>query len=416
MRLASVLMAAMVFVPAYSLADTGRARNLLEDPSFEIPKERDQFGLVFAKWGGWKYEGDCEFRVGQIAHSGKHSCLLFGGVGAKIRVSQAQELAPGRYRITAYLRGLDIGVGTWNATTEFMFDGKYMQLHKNGTFGWTRLNYVAEIKEKKKAGPSFGLMAPGYFWIDDVSLEKVGNDVPLTEKPELDKEESPLAPPAELGTGEVRCPQCGYRNMPAWKTCYACGGPLDDAKAIVTGGPVKSIVSFEGKNPFSGGVVVEGRAAGSGKALRIDKSYVSLERPQDWTGYDFLKADLDTDAKDPIALYLEIRDTATRDYWTRVNYATVVPPGRSTLIIPVKQLYVGEKSRPGRMLEPPRDRPTGAQYRRQAGRAPFRQQHPPGARRRAAASGFCRPAGIRLRHQHQPRDGGLHADYAGHGL
>ena len=38
------------------------------------------------------------------------------------------------------------------------------------------------------------------------------------------------------------------------------------------------------------------------------------------------------------------------DYWTRVNYSTVVPPGKSTLIIPVKQLYVGEKSRPGRML------------------------------------------------------------------
>jgi hypothetical protein len=87
-----------------------------------------------------------------------------------------------------------------------------------------------------------------------------------------------------------------------------------------------------------------------GKWLRIDKSYVSMDRPQDWTGYDFLKADLDTDAKDPIELYVEIRDTATRDYWTRVNYLTVVPPGRSTLIIPVKQLYVGEKSRPGRML------------------------------------------------------------------
>jgi hypothetical protein len=33
-----------------------------------------------------------------------------------------------------------------------------------------------------------------------------------------------------------------------------------------------------------------------------------------------------------------------------VNYLTVVPPGQSTLILPVKQLYVGEKSRPGRML------------------------------------------------------------------
>jgi hypothetical protein len=70
----------------------------------------------------------------------------------------------------------------------------------------------------------------------------------------------------------------------------------------------------------------------------------------DWTGYDYLKADLHTDARDPLQLYVEIRDTSTKDYWTRVNYTTVVPPGASTLIVPVKQMYVGEKSRPGRML------------------------------------------------------------------
>ena len=71
------------------------ADNLLADPSFEQTKEKDQFGLVFARWGGWKYEGDCEFRVGQIGHSGKHSCLLSGGIGAKIRIAQNVELEPG---------------------------------------------------------------------------------------------------------------------------------------------------------------------------------------------------------------------------------------------------------------------------------------------------------------------------------
>jgi len=62
--------------------------NLLDDPSFESPKEKDQFGLVFSKWGGWKYEGDCDFAVGTVARTGRHSCLLIGGAGAKIRVRQ----------------------------------------------------------------------------------------------------------------------------------------------------------------------------------------------------------------------------------------------------------------------------------------------------------------------------------------
>jgi hypothetical protein len=130
--------------------------NLLADPSFEEPKERDRFGLVFAKWGGWKYEGDCDFAVGRVARTGRTSCLLIGGAGAKIRSAQLLELEPGRYQITAYLRGLDIGTGTWNATTEFMFDGRYMQLNKNGTFGWTRLTYVADIQNANRPGPRSG--------------------------------------------------------------------------------------------------------------------------------------------------------------------------------------------------------------------------------------------------------------------
>jgi len=188
----------LLLAAAVALTPGARGRgdgNLLDDPSFEVSKSKDQFGLVFARWGGWKYKGDCDFRVGEVARTGKHSCLLYGGIGAKIRVTQNVELSPGRYRVTAYLRGLDIGKGTYNFTTEFMFDGKYQQLNKNGTFGWTKLSCVAEIKEKKQAGPSFGLMAPGYFWIDDVSLERVGDEVALTEAPVLGNEEAPIAPP-----------------------------------------------------------------------------------------------------------------------------------------------------------------------------------------------------------------------------
>lgn len=333
-----------------SLAATRAQTNLLEDPSFELTKDRDQFGLVFAKWGGWKYEGECEFAVGRVAHTGRTSCLLKGGAAPKIRVAQLRDLEPGRYRITAWLRGLDLGVGLWNQTTEFMFDNQYLPLHKNGTFGWTRLTYVADLKEKKQAGPSFGLMAPGYFWIDDVCLEKVAATVPLTGQPVLGPEEAPLALPGPLGPDAVRCAECGYRNQAAWKNCYACGTPLETSPAALAGPPVKALTSFEDKNPFDAGVLVAQHSPDGRHALRLDRSFASLNNPQDWTGYDYLKADLYTDARQPLELYVEIRDRATRDYWTRVNYQTVVPPGSSTLILPLKQLYVGEKSRPGRPL------------------------------------------------------------------
>jgi len=340
----------MAVLNPFGLACGGVQRDLLEDPSFEITKERDQFGVVFAKWSGWKYEGDCDFRIGQVAHGGTHSCLLFGATGPKIRVSQSPMLAPGRYRVTAYLRGLDIGTGNYGWTTEFMFGGKYMQLNKNGTFGWTKLTYVGDIKERKEAGLSFGLMAPGYFWIDDVSLERVQGDISLTPKPVLDGEEAPIAPPGDIPAGAIGCAECGYRNDPEWRTCYACGTSLQTKALDAAGQAVKTIAGFEDRNPFSGGVVIATRAPEGHKALRIDRSYVTMDQPQNWLGYDILKVDLAAEAKEPMKLGIEIRDAGTRDYWTRVNYETVVPPGRSTLIIPIKQLFVGEKSRPGRAL------------------------------------------------------------------
>ncbi|HUW55189.1 MAG TPA: hypothetical protein VMZ92_00995 [Planctomycetota bacterium] len=354
----------VVFVLSLSGVSAGQA-NLAENPSFETLKDdarpvKDAYnadykdsGVPFTGWQGTLYEGRCEFRVGRVTHSGNTSAMLVGIVSPKMRLFQVHELEPGRYRVTAYLRGLDIGKGTWGWTTEFMFDEKYIQLEKNGTFGWTKLTYVGEVTAKKKViGPSFGLCAPGCLWVDDVTLEKVADDVALTPKPVLDTEEAPVAPPGKIEAGFVRCPECFYRNMPAWKQCHACGTALDEKKPAFAGPAVKPITSFEDGSPFTmgdasaAGPIVEQHATEGKKALRIERSYASMDRPQNWAGYDWLKADLYTDAQDPMELIVEVRDAGTTDYWTRVNYTTVIPPGKSTLMVPIKQLYKGEKSRP----------------------------------------------------------------------
>lgn len=329
----------------------GDSRNLVADPSFEEPMARDRWGHVFARWGGWIYEGDCEFRVSNLARTGKHSLLMVAGNEPKIRVWPGKlKLSPGRYRVTAYLRGLDIGRGPDNESTEFMFDGNYIRLGKSGTFGWTPLTYVGDVTGKSDpVFPSFGLMAPGYLWVDDVSVEKVGEDVPLTPRPLLGEEEKPIEPPGQLREAIVHCPECGYRNDPHWGRCYACGTSLKVQKATTPKEAVKRIASFEEKNPFDGGSVVSEHATHGAKSLRIDRGYVSMGAAQNWTGYDYLKADVHNAAAKPLEVTIEINDRQTRDYWTRVNYTTVAPPGDSTLILPTA-LYVGEKSRPGRAL------------------------------------------------------------------
>jgi len=350
-----ILLAAFAFLAAPPAI--AAEKNLIADPSFELTKPKDQFGLVFAKWGGWKYEGDCEFKVGQVAHSGNTSCCLFGASAPKIRIRAAKvALEPGRYKVTAYLRGLDIGSGTWNRSTEFEWLGDYMSLDKNGTFGWSEMTYVADVKEAKEVEPlSFGLWAPGYFWIDDVSLVKVDSDAALTPKPVIGKEESAIAPPGPIDDKTaVRCVECGYRNDPSWGKCYACGTALPKAaaaKAAATGPSVKMIASFEtGAAPFSPGTVVAEHATDGTKALKVDGGYVSDDVEQSWVGFDFLKVDVFNASDKPTDFTIEVRDSSTKDYWTRVNYNTIAPPGASTIIMPAT-IYVGEKSRPGRMLD-----------------------------------------------------------------
>ena len=94
-----LIAAARPFGSASSCTTDGReaGENLIYDPSFEEPKEKDRWGHVFAKWSGWMYEGECEFRVSEIARTGKHSLLLAGGNNPKIRACPAElVLEPGR--------------------------------------------------------------------------------------------------------------------------------------------------------------------------------------------------------------------------------------------------------------------------------------------------------------------------------
>jgi hypothetical protein len=324
--------------------------NLAANPSFEILKERDAAGGMFADWDASKSQGGCSFAVGLVAHSGRTSALLDCASAGEIRLGQERDLTPGRYSVSAYLRGLDISNGDADRATEFTFNGRRMDLEKAGTFGWTRFTYVAELTKRTRTGPSFALRAPGLLWIDDVSVERVGSGVELTAAAEWGNQEAPIAPPGPLGGGEVRCSKCRYRNMPAWKRCYACGTALADRLAETAGPPERLITSFEESNPFTGGVVVEEHATDGRKALRIDSHYVAMRQPQDWSGYDLFKMDLYTDARDPLPLTLEFWDRGTTGYWTRVNYNAVAPPGQSTLTVPLQGLAVGERNRPGRSL------------------------------------------------------------------
>jgi hypothetical protein len=299
-----------------------RGPNLIANPSFEIAQPRDLFGRVFAGWEGWRRGGDCSVEAAPEAHRGATSALLACRTSGEIHITQERDLEPGRYLVTAFLRGRDIGDAGSSETIEFMFGDTLLRLARKGSFGWTPLTYVAEVGRRSRTGPSFGLAGRGFLWIDDVSMERVGGDVPLTPSPRFGVPEK--SAPAAPAAGHAR-----FRSESAPP-------------------PVQFITSFEHGNPFTGGVVVGIHATDGAKALRVDRPYAAMNAPQDWSGYDYLKIDTYVDSPDPLLVTVEIQDRGTHDYWTRVNYETAAPPGRGSLALPLKQLYVGEKSRPGR--------------------------------------------------------------------
>lgn len=343
-----------------SVLPAQQAANLLPDPSIEATQTKNQFGVPFAKWNGWIFEGACEFRNGKVARSGQTSAEIVGAQNGKMRLySPTVTVEPGRYRFSCYIRGLDVGVHAWGLSEDMLFaDEQYHPLKKSGTFGWTRLDIVKDVPKKQEVVFRIGLFAPGRLWVDDAELVRVADTTPLTNGPVLGAEEKPIAPPGPLDAATaVPCPDCAYRNMPQWGRCYACGAALIARDTVAEGPAVRPLAGFEeGKiAPFSpsnpeGAAAVEEHATGGRFALRVNNGYVVWDGAQSWTGYDFFKVDVFNAGDDPARLYVEIQDTATTDYWTRVNYWTVVPPGALTLIVPT-DLYVGEKSRPGRPLD-----------------------------------------------------------------
>lgn len=327
-------------------------KNLFENASFEETQQPNQYGHLFKYWGGWLYEKPSRLALGTIAHSGRYSYEIICDQGGKARLlSPKITLEPGRYRVRYYMRGLSIGPGQWNIPLGFFvnYDGKNFNMKKNGTFGWTPVTYVFEI-DKKTDNFMLGLalFAGGWLWIDDVSLTRVDNTVELTKEPVIGSEEAPITAPQSREKSTVRCTECGYMIDHDAENCYACGHKVEKRSKSVSA--IKVIADFEdGKaGDFKGGTVVRNGSLQGNYVLSCNGS-ITLRQPQDWTPFDKFKFDVFNPSDAAAQIFVEIQDEQTSSYWTRVNYNTMVPPGRSTVTLDTDQ-YVGEKGRPGRPL------------------------------------------------------------------
>jgi hypothetical protein len=355
---AVLALAALSFISGLIFPLCGNtAENLIADGSFENIKTKDRFGRVFNEWLGWVYEKNGWFEVSPIASKGNYSCLMRSDEHGKIRMQSPKlDLKPGRYEISFDIRGLDIAPHKWKRPMDFSmgFDNKFFALNHVGNFDWTRIRYVFDLPDLKKKPQFFlGLLGTGWLWVDNVRLIRVGPDVPLTEKPQWLTEPKPIKP-VENAEPTVRCGQCGFLNQKnaGKSTCSICGTSLKHVKPGHESGVglIKILADFEqSRKPFSTGRIVNQFATQGRKSLILEKGWTSILSAMDFSGYDQILFDVYNPGSKAVPLLVEIRDVESKGYWGRVNYNTMAPPGESTVFLPT-QLYVGEKSRPGRSL------------------------------------------------------------------
>ena len=242
---------------------------------------------------------------------------------------------------------------------------------------------MGEIEEKKAGRTVLRVLCTGLFLDRRRVARTSGCGMFRSPRPRCSaREEAPIAPPGEISS-QRRCavPSADIRNdrhvehllclrnRARGKRCR-CRGPDGQTDRVVRDAATHS------RAARSLSIRTRRRAR---YALRIDKGYASLEQAQDWLGYDFLKADLFTDARKPMNLDVEIRDTATR----RLLDAGQLHDGRAA-----RQEHADHSGQAtlcrrevsaGADADLERDHPAGLRHRRQSARAAVPRQHPSGA-------------------------------------
>lgn len=149
---------------------------------------------------GWTSTSGAAFQisvdttVGATGTSSGHIKVTGGNGGSFNQKVKPREFAGKRVRLTAQLKTIAvIGTGPKGAALWMRIDGDRGTIVIDnmadrpivGTTEWTKREIVLDVPEKGVIGISFGLLlnAPGEAWLDDVAIEVVGDDVPVTRRP-----------------------------------------------------------------------------------------------------------------------------------------------------------------------------------------------------------------------------------------
>ena len=337
-----------------------RAANLFANAGFEADPGGGPASPVISGWNAYLWSGSGEIRLTDAAVEGRHAVRVTGLGPAKQAIFQEFKLAPCSYRLGASVatRGLAPNADKQAGTLVLNFEGRSSIVAElgRGDMDWHRLALQFQVDKPTKLLAYFFNYGSGSLFVDDVVMTPAADCTmagetaatltplgqPLTYRP-------PLAPDDLVLRG-----LCGDPGFAKRAPCR----PLDPAEVAALRPPRASgtvmLDDFEGKGPFSAPAIAPPTRTISGKAsaLLVPGRYLAAtfaagatgqKSAGDWSGQDWLRLDVDNASAAPQPLYVEIWDDKTQGYWSRLNWYTVAPPGRSVVEVPLNG-FVGEKS------------------------------------------------------------------------
>ena len=205
------------------------AENLLKDGGFEQYLDQpDEQGNPFKVWSGWKWEGNCR-RVADrdIKHEGQASAEMLSYGACKLGMSQTVKTEAGWYRLSGYVRAINLKPGLYDRGLVVSFEPKGKELMTDlpmGTYGWRKFDLTQQFEEACDSTLLYiYLFGSGKVWLDELQLEKLAgtafkNGLVLGEVEETLHGFS--------GPGGLKCPSCGLGVDGKAAKCAVCGEPV----------------------------------------------------------------------------------------------------------------------------------------------------------------------------------------------
>ncbi len=306
---------------------------------------------------GWGIWGDGTGRhINGIGKTNPGSIMLQNSYKTKITLNKKFLLEKRRYKVTAWIRSLDIQVGRYNNSLLLFYSafGKTIFPTKeiHGTFEWSKISFTID-GDGGWSNVWFRLTSQGTAWIDDIQIEPYSGDAINFE---FEKSSVPFPVPNSIGEG-VRCPNC-YRWMKkSAKFCTICGEKLPHEiarKASKTSGPaVLTLIDFEENKQntenkrhyirsYNETLFTSGKRSGQILFGKYNNLIINDEIMKDWSNYDYLSLDIFNPLKEQFKFALSIGDKSGGGYWNQLNHYSTLAPGWNKLRFQINR-YVGER-------------------------------------------------------------------------